>query len=594
MDDKSQRDAIFCPPDQSVLVVAPPGYGKTYVMTKRVSYLLQSGHVRPPNRILGLTFTNAAAGEMMDRVKKEVAHRLHDFVSIMTFHSFCYKVLRAYGNYLGIDREFRVLGSIQSSTLLRELFEDAGVEIDQDYPQNTEEIRDYGNWLREKILRLNTDFHDQQFERLFETIYTQYVQRLEDSTSLDFTHILLRGYEMFLEYPNVLELYRSAFSYILIDEFHDTNPLQFELLRLLAQGHPDTEDGRAPKPVYILADQNQAIYEFQGARPENVRIAKQTFPCSEMSLEQNHRTEAESIVLLAKSFWDNTITFPEDSELERVRLLISDDPVEEAERIVERIQRYKGPLHEICVVAQLSYRLYPVRDALREDTTDLPFVFVPDFSSQSIETNYADIFEPISELAQVSARRGRLVTHVRRICDEVRENWQEDEVLKLLLNLAKQYDYKYSDLSLPERALEFSNDLMLDINWGDLLRRNVRDKIFLSTIHGVKGLQFEQVHVQGLSNFEHIHSSICYPCKWGRNRVDYLEDLEEPFRTLYVAVTRARHELYLYTTRQNSDGKQRSPICLLDSLIPFLRVEGLTPEEDISELISGSQYMGRF
>jgi len=588
MDDKSQRDAIFCPPDQSVLVAAPPGYGKTYVMTKRVSYLLQSGHVRPPNRILGLTFTNAAAGEMMDRVKNEVAHRLHDFVSIMTFHSFCYKVLRAYGNYLGIDREFQVLGSIQSSTLLRELFEEAGVEVDQNYPQNTEEIRDYENWLTEKILRLNTAFQDQQFERLFETIYTQYVQRLEDSTSLDFAHILLRGYELFLEHPQILELYRAAFSYILVDEFHDTNPLQFELLRLLAQGHPDTEDDRASKPVYILADQNQAIYEFQGARPKNVEIAKRTFSCAEMSLEQNHRTESESIVLLAKSFWDESITFPEGGGLERVRLSISDDPVEEAERIVERIQRYEGSLHEICVVAQSSYRLYPVRDALREDTTDLPFVFVPDFSSKSIETNYADVFEPISELAQVSVRRGRLVTHVHRICDEFREGWREDEVIKLLLTLAQQYDYKYRDLTLPERALEFSNDLMLDINWQDLLRRNVRDKIFLSTIHGVKGLQFEQVHVCGLSNFEHIHSTICYPCNWSINRTDFLEELEEPFRTLYVAVTRAQNELFLYAARQSHVGRQRAPICLLSPLLSFLRVEGMRETEEIVQVICGS------
>jgi DNA helicase-2/ATP-dependent DNA helicase PcrA len=589
MDDKSQRDAIFYPPDQSMLVVAPPGYGKTYVMTKRVSYLLQSGHVRPPNRILGLTFTNAAAGEMMDRVKKEVTHRLHDFVSIMTFHSFCYKILRAYGNYLGIDREFRVLGSVQSSTLLRELFREAGVEIDRDYPQNTEEIRNYENWLTERILRINTDFQDQQFEGLFETIYAQYVQCLGDGSLLDFVHILLRGYELFLEHPQILELYRSVFSYILVDEFHDTNPLQFELLRLLAQGHPGTEDRGAPKPVYILADQNQAIYEFQGARPENVQIARRMFACSEMSLEQNHRTESESIVWLARSFWDESITFPEDSELEKVRLSISDDPVEESERIIERIQRYEGPLHEICVVAQSSYRLYPIRDALREDTTNLPFVFVPDFSSQSIETNYEDIFEPISELAQVSARRGRLTTHVRSICDEFRERWQEDEVVKLLLRLAQRYDYKYSDLTLPERALEFSNDLMLDINWGDLLRRNVRDRIFLSTIHGVKGLQFEQVHVCGLSNFEHIHYTTCYPCQWGRNRADLTEDLEEPFRTLYVAVTRAQNELFLYAARQNHAGRQRSPICLLGPLLPFLRVEGVRETEEIARAICGSR-----
>lgn len=589
--DRSQRAAVFYPVDRSVLVVAPPGYGKTYVMTNRVSYLLQGGHVRPPARILGLTFTNAAAGEMLERVQQQVAHRQHDAVSIMTFHSFCYKALRAYGNYVGLDRDYDVIGSVQSEDILVALFTEAGVDVDQDWPQNTEEIRRYDQWQKERILGLNSDYQDPQFEELFESVYARYVQRLDADSSLDFTHILLRCHKLFMKFPQILELYRAAFSHLLVDEFHDTNPLQFKLLKLLALGHPEEEDKNPPRPVFVLADQHQAIYEFQGARPENVEIAEETFDCSRITLERNYRTDAENIVWLARGFWDDRSGAPAVELDDRIELLISDNPEQEAERIVGRIQGYEGPLHEVCVVAQSSYRLSSVRDLLSQADIDLPFVFVPDFRSKNIELNYAGVFEPLSGFAQSPIGRGRLAKKVREICAAFKDNWREDEVLNLLVDLATQYDYKVRDLSLSEKAQEFSNDLMLDINWGDLLRRNVRDKIFLSTIHGVKGLQFDQVHICGLSNFEHIHSSICFPCNWGRNRADYLGDLEEPFRTLYVAVTRARHELYLYTTKQDSDGKRRSPICLLDSLTPFLRVEGLRPEEGISELICGSRYM---
>ena len=584
--DRSQRAAIRQPVNLPTLVIAPPGYGKTYVMTARISYVLQRGYVRPPTRILGLTFTNAAAGEMMDRVRLQITPRLLDSISIMTFHSFCYKALRAYGNYVDVKRNYAVVGEVQRSRILLQLFEKAGVQLDENSPSNTAEMQAFENWLKERILRLKGAFLDSDFEELLEDVYEQYLAEL-GADSLDFMHILLYARRLFLEFPQVLELYRSAFWYILVDEFQDTNPLQFDLLRLLAHGHPEAERKLPARPVFILADPDQAIYEFQGATPVNVRDAEEAFHCDVIRLERNHRTKADSIISLSTALRSRSSPTIMEQQPQKVQLLVASNPTEEANKIVERIQGYEGPLHEVCVVAQSSYRLYPVRDVLSRDDVNLPFVFVPDFRSKDVERNYAPVFESLAELTGQSTGRGRLVTQVRRIFASLSSNWEDDEVLKILSNLAGQYDYKFGSLSLQDKAREFSNDIMLDINWGDLLRRNVRDKVFLSTIHGVKGLQFEQMHICGLVNYEHVHSSICYPCKWGANRDRYLDELEEPFRTLYVAVTRAQSQLYLYVSRRSANNRSRNPVCLLRPFLPGLQVEGLRQGEDVAKMLCG-------
>lgn len=585
--DKSQRKAVFSPTDRSVLVIAPPGYGKTYTMTNRVSYLLQGGFVRSPSRILGLTFTNAAAREMLDRIRDQIGHQVDDIVSIITFHSFCYKTLRAYGNYLGINPDYSVIGNHQCEEILLSIFLKNGVKLNDDYPLSTEEVKQYNEWVNKRILHLSPDHQNREFNDLFDSIYNEYIQQLKSNNSLDFDHILLYCYELLVSFPEVLELYRATYSYILIDEFHDTNPLQFKILELLSVGHPEEKNKCSTRPLFILADKHQAIYEFQGAKPENIKIAKKTFDCIQMTLKNNHRTESENIAWLAEGFWNEAVSEAEIDTDERIELLVSANPQKEARKIFERIQEYKGPLHDVCVVSQASKRLSPIRELFDQVNNDIPYVFVPDFSSKNIEINYSDVFDSIRDITSNKRRQSRLSNIVKEICEEYREDWKKDDVLKLLINLAKQYDYRYGSLTLCEKAKEFSNDILLDINWGDMLRRNVRDKVFLSTIHGVKGLQFEQVHVCGLSNFEHIHSSICFPCDRGKNRGNYINALKEPYRTLYVAVTRAKRELFLYTSRKATNGRRRVPVCLLKQLIPFLRVEGLAPNEDIYSLLCG-------
>jgi DNA helicase-2/ATP-dependent DNA helicase PcrA len=124
--DASQRKAIYAPAGQSVLVTAPPGYGKTYVMPRRIEYLIKSGALVPPERALGLTFTNAAASEMIARLEQRVSRKYLDYVDAMTFHSLCYQVLRAFGNDLSLSRDFRILPEGEKRAYFRAFVEKRG------------------------------------------------------------------------------------------------------------------------------------------------------------------------------------------------------------------------------------------------------------------------------------------------------------------------------------------------------------------------------------------------------------------------------------------------------------------------------------
>jgi len=465
-------------------------------MARRIEYLLQSGYIHEPQKILGLTFTNAAAGEMLDDIKGRVKGDTLDSIRVMTFHSLGYKILRAYGNLIGLHRDFKIVGEIDRERIIKRQIERLKLQINE---------AQFIDWMREKYLKNNLEYKLPTNDESMQVLYKEYVKELGYGC-VDYDHLLINVVDLFSRYPNVLEILRSAFRYILVDEFQDTNPLQFEVLFLLVAGcrGATASEKVLPAPVFILADEHQAIYRFQGATPENINLAKETFKCSVITLQTNHRSSNESILLLTKKMRGIDVKPPE----KKVNMTILPSPTEEAILINERIKTFKGSLHDICVIAQNEYRLYTVRQLL--DTLKIPYVFVPDFRSKSIQKRYEGIFTAISQLPDDRNFHGKLASRIRNIYQSFSVEDNNDEVLKALLTLAINFDNRGDRIIFSERARQFYNDIFLQIHWGNLLRKTVRNKIFLSTIHGVKGLQFPQVHICGLSNFEHIHSSICY------------------------------------------------------------------------------------
>ncbi len=169
---------------------------------------------------------------------------------------------------------------------------------------------------------------------------------------------------------------------------------------------------------------------------------------------------------------------------------------------------------------------------------------------------------------------GTLSTRIRQIYAENEQSENDDEVLKALLTLASNFDTQTRRLPFSEKALLFYNDIFVQLNWGNLLRKTVRDKVFLSTIHGVKGLQFNQVHILGLSCFEHIHRDVCWNCSWGKNIKSFPAQLDDAHKTFYVGATRAQENLYLYSTQKTSKDKIRKIVCLLYPYKNYLEIQG--------------------
>ena len=563
--DEYQKIAIYYPAPRSVIVEAPPGHGKTFVMARRIEYILQSGYIRSPNRILGLTFTNAASSEMLSDIRLHLNSEQQSLIQVMTFHSFCYKILRAYGNVIGINRDFMIIGELQQQRFLNTIIEKYIDPLPS--PDLSQAILEaYREWIKEKILRNNAQYVHPSHQQEIAELHTQYVKNLNPD-QIDYNHLLVKTIGLFTENPTILEFYRSVFRHIIVDEFQDTNPLQFALLSLMVSednGHPSALPS---VPVYILADREQAIYCFQGATPENIEKAKKEFKSAELELHINYRSTSKKLIAIADKLRGKEIK-PGDK---KTNLTISMNPQEEAQRICDQIQEYQGAKHELCVIAQNHYLLSDIRDSF--DACEIPYIFVPDFRAKAIENKYGSAFGAISRLADEKNSTAKLTSRIRQVYKDEKLNWHEDDVLSALLDLAANFEQTVLRRPLCEKARLFYNDIFIEIHWGKLLRKRVRNKVFLSTIHGVKGLQFAQVHLCGLVNYGHIHSSICYPCYFGKNLQSYQHQLnQEPATTLYVGVSRAQDELFLYAVQNAANGKKRSPICLLANIQSHLNI----------------------
>jgi len=209
--DTSQIKAIKAPVNGSSLIVAPPGYGKTYVMTLRIEHLLNTGALKPPKRLLGLTFTNAAAAEMKERVSQNIPHRKLEIIDLSTIHSFCYQVLCAYGSYISISQEFAIISENEAKKILIDIASDNNMDFISNYDENHKR---YQKWSLERLLKRNVAYIDSNYNSKFERIYQQYMEHCLEQNKFDFDHILIFTHKLFVHSPEVLEIYRSTYSHV--------------------------------------------------------------------------------------------------------------------------------------------------------------------------------------------------------------------------------------------------------------------------------------------------------------------------------------------------------------------------------------------
>lgn len=272
-----QKQAVLTT-EGPLLILAGAGSGKTRVLTYRAAYLLEKGV--PPWAILAITFTNKAAREMRERINR-LAGEAADDMWVMTFHALSARILRRDIEKLGYKREFSIYDDDDQMTLIKRILKKLDIS-DKSYPPRAVKsvISDAKNHMLspEEWLKDNPDFRSKPYYRA----YCEYEKELKENNALDFDDLILKTLELLTEHPPVLEVYRRKFSYIMVDEYQDTNMAQYMLVRTLAGDK---------KNVCVVGDDDQSIYGWRGADLRNIlEFEKDYGGCPVIKLEQNYRS----------------------------------------------------------------------------------------------------------------------------------------------------------------------------------------------------------------------------------------------------------------------------------------------------------------
>ena len=276
---KEQQEAVQCT-EGPLLILAGAGSGKTRVLTYRIAHLIEDCGVNPWN-ILAITFTNKAAGEMRERVDRIVGYG-SESVWVSTFHSACVRILRRYIDRLGYDTNFTIYDTEDQKTVMKDVCR--RLELDPKLYKERAVLSVISNAKNEYIspnefqLQARGDFRMEKMARA----YLEYQKELKKNNALDFDDLLVKTVELFQSCPDVLESYQERFRYIMVDEYQDTNTVQFKLISILAKKYHN---------LCVVGDDDQSIYKFRGANIKNILDFEEVFPDAKVvKLEQNYRS----------------------------------------------------------------------------------------------------------------------------------------------------------------------------------------------------------------------------------------------------------------------------------------------------------------
>jgi DNA helicase II / ATP-dependent DNA helicase PcrA len=269
-----------------LLIVAGAGSGKTRVLTHRIAYLVAT-EMAKPSEILAITFTNKAASEMRDRAELLVGRRVRA-MWVMTFHSACARMLRAHGDKLGYTRQFTIYDQADSRRLVKRVLEEQGIDIKHYTPSAT-----HSQISAAKNKLLDPDDYAQQqgshFESIVADAYRGYQSSLMTANAMDFDDLLVRAVDLLTLFPEVRHAYQETFKHVLVDEYQDTNPVQYRWLELLAG--ITAGDDQTRRNLAVVGDPNQSIYSFRSADIRNILEFEDDFPDARVvKLEQNYRS----------------------------------------------------------------------------------------------------------------------------------------------------------------------------------------------------------------------------------------------------------------------------------------------------------------
>lgn len=328
-----QQEAAITAGEGPVLVLAGPGSGKTSVLTRRIAWLIREQRV-PHHRIMAVTFTNKAAGEMRGRVEALLGDRMRG-LQIGTFHSACARFLRREAELLGYRREYLIYDSDDQQTLVKQVVKTLGIDPKRYNPRAI--LAKISSAKNEMILPAQFQSLD-YFGEIVKQVYDAYQQALRDANAMDFDDLLLNMVLLLQENDRLRDEYQHRFTQVLVDEFQDTNKVQYEFVKILA----------APQDnVFVVGDEDQAIYAFRGADYRNVLRFRDSYKDpTVILLEQNYRS-TQHILDVARAVIDfNRNRTPKALRTdlgrgERAKVFEAFDERYEAENVLEQIQQLR-------------------------------------------------------------------------------------------------------------------------------------------------------------------------------------------------------------------------------------------------------------
>jgi DNA helicase-2/ATP-dependent DNA helicase PcrA len=356
-------------PRESALILAGAGSGKTKVLTTRIAHLIQSGEVSPSG-VLAVTFTNKAAREMLTRLSAMLPINTRG-MWVGTFHGICNRLLRAHHRDAGLPQLFQILDSGDQLSLIKRLAKAQGLDEEKFPPR---QLQQFINNAKEAGLRANAVEASDEFTRKMVAFYADYDAQCNREGVVDFAELMLRTFETLTKHLNLLQHYQSRFRFILVDEFQDTNKLQYKWIKLLAGTNGC---------VFAVGDDDQSIYRFRGAEVGNMNEFVRDFDVKEVvKLEQNYRSQghildaanaiiAQNKARLGKNLWTS------EGKGEPLRIYAAANDEEEARFVVDEVKalhREGMPLADMALLyrsnaqsrilehslfrAGLSYKVY--------------------------------------------------------------------------------------------------------------------------------------------------------------------------------------------------------------------------------------------
>jgi DNA helicase-2/ATP-dependent DNA helicase PcrA len=354
------------------MIVAGAGSGKTRVLTYKIAYLIEKGY--DPTTILALTFTNKAAKEMKERIKKLVGAKANK-IWMGTFHSIFGRILRMEAEKLGYTSNFSIYDREDSVSLVNNIMQALNISLDG---FNASSVQHKISSLKNQMIspeEFEKHIASNLIQRKIAQIYLEYNKRLKENNSMDFDDLLLKPIELFNHHQRILQKYRGQFKYILVDEYQDTNKAQYELLRLLTTSRIK---------ICVVGDDAQSIYGWRGAEIKNMLNFEKDFPKAKtFRLEQNYRSTgmilkaADSVIKnnsnqIAKTLWT------ENNDGEQISILRCTDEKDEAFKIAKQIKKEiterKLSLNDIAILYRMNSQSRALEEALKREK--LPYKII--------------------------------------------------------------------------------------------------------------------------------------------------------------------------------------------------------------------------